>query len=75
VSILAFPVPAGPPPDRGRLLRPKDVAEIIGGVSEAWVRRRVPFKLDLGHSTVRWYEDDVRAWLEERRAISGGSAA
>ena len=64
---LPFPVPTAPPPDRGRLLSPADVVQLIGGVSTAWVRRHVPHKLALGHSTVRWYERDVRAWLEERR--------
>ena len=58
----------GPPPDRGRLLTPKEVAELVGGsCSEAWVRRNVPHKITLGHSTVRWYESDVLSWLEERR--------
>ena len=37
-------------------------------VSAAWVRRHVPHKLELGHSTVRWFEADVRAWLEARRS-------
>jgi predicted DNA-binding transcriptional regulator AlpA len=37
-------------------------------VSEWWVRRNVaPDKrLRLGHSTVAWYEDDVRDWLDSR---------
>jgi len=62
---------AAPPPDRGRLLTAADVAAIIGGgVSPSWCRRNVPHKLDLGHSTKRWYEADVRAWLEERRQRS-----
>ena len=66
---LRFPstVPALPP-DRGRLLTADQVAELVGGVSTAWVRRTVPHKLALGHSTVRWYEADVRAWLEKSRA-------
>ena len=68
MSTLPFPAPPGPPPNRGRLLTPAQVREIIGDVSEAWVRRNVPFKLSLGHSTCRWYEADVVAWLEERRA-------
>jgi predicted DNA-binding transcriptional regulator AlpA len=60
--------PPTPPPDRGRLLTAREVADIAGGVSEAWVRRNVPHKLTLGHSTVRWYELDVRRWLEDRRS-------
>jgi len=64
---IPFSAP-GPPPNRGRLLTAGQVAELIGGdVSAAWVRRNVPHKLTLGHSTVRWYEADVRAWLESRR--------
>lgn len=59
--------PPAPPPDRGRLLSAQEVAELIGGVSAAWVRRQVPHKLALGHSTVRWYEQDVKAWLERCR--------
>jgi len=78
-DVLRFPTPAGPPPNRGRLLDAGQVAELIGGskpVSEAWVKRTVPAKVRLGHSTVRWYELDVLAWLEERReaATSGAGA-
>ena len=63
-------VPSAPPPDRGRLLTAAQVAaELLGGtVSPGWVREHVPYKLTLGHSTVRWYAADVRAWLEARRA-------
>jgi len=64
---LRFPTPPTPPADRGRLLAPADVAALIGGVSQGWVRRHVPHKMALGHSTVRWYEQDVHAWLAERR--------
>ena len=64
---VLHPDPARHPPDRGRLLTASAVADLVGGVSTAWVRRHVPHKLPLGHSTVRWYETDVRAWLEERR--------
>jgi predicted DNA-binding transcriptional regulator AlpA len=56
------------PLDRGRLLSADEVARLIGEVSSAWVRRHVPHKLTLGHSTVRWYEGDVRAWLERCRS-------
>ncbi len=61
------PEPQPPPPDRGPLLDSQQVADLIGGVSASWVRRNVPCKLTLGHSTVRWFEHDVRRWLEERR--------
>jgi predicted DNA-binding transcriptional regulator AlpA len=43
----------------------------IGNVSPAWVRRNVPHKVTLGHSTVRWFEADVVAWLEMRRQPDG----
>ena len=62
-------VPPGAPitlPElRGRLLTAGQVASELfsGTVSATWVRRRVPGKLVLGHSTIRWYEADVRAWI------------
>ena len=67
-ELINFPTPIIGPPDRGRLLSASEVARLIGGVSAAWVRRQVPHKLTLGHSTVRWYEADVRRWLERCRA-------
>jgi predicted DNA-binding transcriptional regulator AlpA len=68
-ELLRLPAPPPVlPPDRGRLLTGEEVASLIGGnVSTSWVRRTVPHKLTLGHSTVRWYERDVREWLEQRR--------
>ena len=63
------------PIHRGRLLTATQLAaELFAGtVSTAWVRRHVPHKIVLGHSTVRWYESDVQAWIETRRtcALSG----
>ena len=56
-----------PPPDRGRLLTAKEVADMIGGISPSWVRRYVPHKLPLGPSTKRWFELDIREWLESNR--------
>ena len=64
--------PSGPlpaPPDRGRLLAPEDVAQLLGR-SPGWVRRHVPYKVTLGRSTVRWHEADVRAWLESLRPVT-----
>jgi hypothetical protein len=60
------------PAARGRLLTAAQVAaELFSGtVSPAWVRRHVPGKLVLGHSTVRWYELDVRAWIASRRTCA-----
>jgi predicted DNA-binding transcriptional regulator AlpA len=63
---LAFQPPK-PPPDRGPLLTPEQVASIVGGVTPAWVRRTIPGKLRLGQRTVRWYRDDVLAWLAGHR--------
>ena len=55
----------GPPPDRGRLVTATQLAQSVfgGTVSAAWVRRNVPFKVVLGHSTVRWFENDVTRWV------------
>lgn len=63
-----------PPPDRGRLLTADQVAADLfnGTVSPAWVRRNCPGKIVLGHSTVRWFERDVRVWLEGRRTSTPG---
>jgi predicted DNA-binding transcriptional regulator AlpA len=59
--------PLTPPPDRGPLLTPQQVAALIGGVSAAWVRRRVPGKIVLGQRTVRWYRADVLAWVDSQQ--------
>ena len=44
-----------------------EVAELCG-VSPEWVKRNMPHKVTLGHSTVRWYEYDVLEWLAVNRA-------
>lgn len=64
-----------PPQDRGRLLTAAQVAaELFNStVSAAWVRRNVPQKLVLGHSTVRWYEADVRAWIDSTAALAAAA--
>jgi predicted DNA-binding transcriptional regulator AlpA len=51
-----------------RLLKASQVASELfsGTVSATWVKRNVPGKLRLGHSTVVWAEQDVRAWLDAR---------
>lgn len=55
-------------PRRGRLVDAQYIAiEIIGGddpPSPEWVSRNVPGKIDLGHRTKRWYEDEVWTWVE-----------
>ncbi len=66
MTVVPFPVPE-PPPDRGQLLSPEDVTQWIGR-SSSWVRRNVPHKVRLGHRTVGWFEDDVRAWLDSLRS-------
>ncbi len=55
---------------RGPLLTPQAVADLIGGVTEAWVRRNVPAKLRLGQRTVRWYQQDVLDWIETQLVTS-----
>ena len=70
LQVLGVERPAAPvPPHRGRLLTAAQVAELLfsGTVSAAWVRRNVPHKLVLGHSTVRWFEFDVQAWIAKQR--------
>ena len=61
------PVHPDPPPDRGVLLTAQEVADMIGEVSQNWVRRHVPHKVRLGHSTVRWHLHDVKSWIESLR--------
>lgn len=56
-----------PPPDRGRLLSPLEVSRLIGR-SPDWCKANLPYKVRLGHRSVGWFELDVRAWLETRRA-------
>lgn len=55
---------------RGRLLTAAQVAEFIfnNTCSPQWVRRTVApeHKVRLGHSTVRWWENDVLAWLDRQ---------
>ena len=51
----------------------EDVAGMIGSCSPGWVRANVPKKLALGRRTVRWYEQDIRQWLEQLR-IAGSDA-
>jgi hypothetical protein len=66
---LRFPVASAPPPDRGRLLNAEAVArECFGGFVESrWVMEHITCKVRLGHRTVFFYENDVRAWIESHR--------
>ena len=58
-----------PPPDLGRLMTAEEVvAECFNGtVSVSWVKKHLKAgRVRLGHSTVRWYEKPVRAWITEQ---------
>jgi len=76
LSVLRAEGPLPAPPDRGRLLTASQVAaELLGGtVTPSWVLQHIPGKLTLGHRTIRWYEQDVRGWLESRRASPDGAS-
>lgn len=57
-------------PKRGRLIDAGQIVDMIGGdppVSEDYVHRNVPGKLDFGHRTKRWFEDEVLEWIATRR--------
>ncbi len=58
--------PPAPPPDRGALLTPEEVSELVREAPE-WCRRNVPRKVRKGHRSVGWFKLDVLAWLESRR--------
>ena len=76
LQVLGVERPIVPvPPHRGRLLTAAQVAELLfsSTVSAAWVRRNVPHKVVLGHSTVRWYEADVGAWISTKAHPCGSA--
>ena len=54
---------------RGRLMTAAEIAQDIfrDHKSAEWVRRNLPNKVVLGHSTVMWYEADVWEFIESRR--------
>ena len=58
-----------------RLMFPEDVRrEVFGNnVSRVWVKRNVApeRKIRLGHTTVAWYESDVRSWIRSRQNGGG----
>lgn len=58
----------GLPPERGRLLTAREVAERLGGVSPRWVLTHVRPRVELHAYRIRWWEADVEAWLASRRA-------
>jgi len=57
--------------NRGRLMEAQDIAaEIFRGKRSAeWVRRNLPNKITLGHSTVMWYEADVWDYIHSCRNV------
>jgi len=73
LQVLGVERPSVPiPTNRGRLLTAAQVADLLfsSTVSTAWVRRNVPYKLVLGHSTVRWYEFDVQTWIAKQGSVT-----
>lgn len=58
-----------PPPNRGRLMDAFEVAAQLfhGKVEPRWVLEHCPLKVRFGHRTVFFYENDVRAWIDEHR--------
>lgn len=56
--------------NRGRLMSAAQIMkEKFGGtVHEQWVRRSMPKKVVFSKRLVRWYESDVDAFIESRRA-------
>lgn len=71
LRMFSSPKTGAPSPDRGRLMTAQEIAlEIFcGRTSPEWVRRTLPQKIRLGHSTVRWWESDVIEYIESRKNI------
>jgi hypothetical protein len=67
--LRVVPKNPGVPLPRGPLLTAEQVADecFSGTVKPKWVRENVPGKMTFGHSTVRWYRDDVLAYIESRK--------
>ena len=63
-----------PPVDRGPLLTDVEVARLLklenpeAESTRRWVREKIPGKKRLGHHTVRWFQADVLAWVEQQGA-------
>lgn len=53
---------------KGRLMNASEIAEeFFGGTrSPQWVRRNIPGKKTLGHSTVRWFREDIVQLLKQQ---------
>ncbi len=54
-----------------RLMTAQEISNEIfrGHVSPEWVRRNLPKKIDLGHSTKAWWESDVIEYIESRKDL------
>lgn len=55
-----------PPVDRGPMIDAAAIQALIGGnhpPSEKWIYDNVPGKRKLSHRCVRWFRNDVLAWL------------
>lgn len=69
-----LPKVEGVPLPRGPFMRAWEVAadpELFNGkVGAVWVRRNVPNRVKIGHSTVGWYRNDVLAFIASRRAVA-----
>ena len=65
------------PTPRGPFMRAdaiaKDPTLFNGAVSPSWVRRNVPGKVKLGHSTCGWFRSDVEAFMESRKQESSAA--
>ena len=58
-----------PPPNLGRALTAHQVAaELLNGtVTPQWVKRYLQAgRVSLGHRTVVWFEEPVKAWMAEK---------
>jgi predicted DNA-binding transcriptional regulator AlpA len=65
-SARALEIVPPAPVHRGRLIDAETVRAKIGGAkppSLDWIRANVPGKRKYSHRCVRWYEDEVNAWL------------
>ena len=73
VTKMAKPQTAAPT-NRGALLTDAEVARLLkleepeSDKARRWVREHVPHKKRIGHNTVRWFEADVLAWVDEQSA-------
>jgi hypothetical protein len=67
--VLPFPRPEAPTSaDRGRLMTPQEVADLIGGdCKPEWVVKNVTPRVQLSQRMIRFWAADVLAYLNGRR--------